>query len=68
MSQVYHIFWLCDNTIYYISIVKKCDISKGLDFGNVIQCQNVILQRIFVISHNVKMWYYKNHCDFSSMI
>jgi len=30
----------------------------------------MIFQRdwIFVISHNVKMWYYKGHCDFSSMI
>jgi len=32
--------------------------------------KNVIFQRDwnFVISPNVKMWYYKGHCDFSSMI
>jgi len=30
----------------------------------------VIFQRdwIFVISHNVKMWYYRGHCDFSSIM
>jgi len=47
MSQVQR----CD--ILYYHIVKKCDISKGLDI---------------VISHNVKIWYYKGRCDFSSMI